>query len=108
MLFRSVDAVEEPDLVADRNGKLVSLAAPVAGVEDGEVGAELTPGSKIDPDRGPDLAGVGIGRRRDDNLVVRVVSVRLGTLEPHMGDTLHGLFAAAGNQDGGAVLALHL
>jgi len=60
-----VDAIEEADPVANRERKVIGVAAAIGGLDDLDVVAEVTGATSLSTDGGADFSRVGVCRRRD-------------------------------------------
>ena len=101
-------AIEQPDLVAGGQWQPAGRAAAVGRGDHCVVGADL-PGRLADrPDRHADVArrDIRLGRYRQP--VGRIVPVGLHPVVPELRHALRRGVPAAGDQQRGAVLALHL
>src|SRR5262249_58004645 len=77
-----VDAIEEADPVANRERKVIGVAAAIGGLDDLDVVAEVTGATSLSTDGRADLSRVGVCRRRDGEGEIAVSVVRLEALTP--------------------------
>ena len=96
-------AIIEAHPVADRERQSVGVAVAVGRVQDLGIVADLAGPAPLGTNGSPDLARVGICRRRDRQLERGIGAVGLEPLTPQPGHALHRRLPAAGHQFGGPV-----